>query len=174
MLLPVLLMAVVTGVRVCAAGPVAAQSAKPDFAGAWVFDPDATRANADVAGMNGLALFTETFTAEMSDAAFTMHVDLGPMVVHAAYKLDGSVSKNMSPPGMAGQPDIEVTSRARWEGRTLVIASTSASPGPNGPVTVTSTRKFWLDDKGRLVIERVGEPKPMVPSSRSVYRRAAK
>lgn len=157
-----------------ATGVTRAQPAHPNFAGVWVFDPDATRANADAAKMNGLALFTEKFTTEMTAAAFTMHVDLGPMVVHATYKLDGAVSKNMSPPGMTGQPDIEVTSHAKWEGRTLVVTSTSASPSANGPVTVTSTRKFWLDDAGRLVIERVGEPKPMVPPSRSVYRRAAK
>ena len=156
------------------AGVARAQTAPPNFAGAWVFDPDATRVNADAAKMNGLALFTEKFTTEMTAGAFTMHVDLGPMVVHATYKLDGSVSKNMSPPGMPGQPDIEVTSRATWQGKTLVVTSTSASPSANGPVTVTSTRKFWLDDKGRLVIERVGEPKPMVPPSRSVYRRATK
>ena len=128
------------------AGVARAQTAPPNFAGAWVFDPDATRVNADAAKMNGLALFTEKFTTEMTAAAFTMHVDLGPMVVHATYKLDGSVSKNMSPPGMPGQPDIEVTSRATWQGKTLVVTSTSASPSANGPVTVTSIRKFWLDD----------------------------
>ena len=106
----------------------------------------------DVAGAAGDALFTEKFTTEMTAGAFTMHVDLGPMVVHATYKLDGSVSKNMSPPGMPGQPDIEVTSRATWQGKTLVVTSTSASPSANGPVTVTSTRKFWLDDKGRIMV----------------------
>ena len=34
---------------------------------------------------------------------------------------------------------------------------------------VKSTRKLWLDDKGRVVIERTGTPRNMVPPSRSVY-----
>ncbi len=148
-----------------------ASAAKPNFGGAWVFDADATKVNADAAKMNGLALFTETFTAEQDAKAFTMHVDLGPMVVTAVYKLDGSVSKNTSPPSVPNAPPIEVTSYATWEGKTLVITSTSASPSANGPVEVKSTRKLWLDAKGRVVIERTGTPRNMVPPSRSVYSR---
>ena len=155
------------------AGVARAQTAPPNFAGAWVFDPDATRVNADAAKMNGLALFTEKFTTEMTAAAFTMHVDLGPMVVHATYKLDGSVSKNMSPPSMPGQPEIEVTSNATWEGNTLVVTSVSASPSANGPVEVKSTRKLSLDAQGRLVVERFGTPANMVPTTRSVYKKKA-
>lgn len=145
-------------------------AAKANFAGSWVFDPDATKVNADAAKMNGIALFLEKFDALQDDKVFTMKVDLGPMVVTAIYKLDGSPSKNMSPPSQPNQPPIEVTSIAKWEAGALVIRSTSTSPGADGkPVEVKSTRKLWLDDKGRLLIERVGTPKNMVPSSRSVY-----
>ena len=79
-------------------------AARPNFGGAWVFDPDATKISADAVQMNGLALFTETFTAEQDEKAFTMHVDLGPVIVTAIYKLDGSVSKNMSPPSVPMPP----------------------------------------------------------------------
>ncbi len=146
-------------------------AAKPNFSGNWVFDPDATKASADAVKTNGLALFTEKFVGEQDDKAFTMKVDLGPMIVTAVYNLDGSVSKNISPPGMPGAAPIEVTSYAKWEGATLAITSTSSSPSANGPVEVKSTRKLWLDRQGRLVIERTGTPRNMVPPSRSVYTR---
>lgn len=145
--------------------------ANPDFAGTWVFDPDATKANAEAAKMNGLALFMEQFVAEQDAKAFTMKVDLGQMLVTAIYNLDGSVSKNMSPPGTPGGAPIEVVSNAKWDKGTLVITSTSSSPSNKGPVTVKSTRKLWLDNKGRLIVERVGTPTTMVASSRSVYVR---
>ncbi len=146
-------------------------AAKPNFSGNWVFDPDATKANADAVKMNGLALFTEKFVGEQDDKTFTMKVDLGPMIVTAVYNLDGSVSKNMSPPAVAGAAPIEVTAYAKWEGATLAITSTSVSPSANGPVEVKSTRKLWLDRQGRLVIERTGTPAGSVMSSRSVYTR---
>lgn len=155
-----------TAVSACAQGPT-----RPSFAGTWVFDPEATKAAADAAKVNGLALFMEQFQAEQDAKAFTMKVDLGPMVVTAIYKLDGSVSKNMSPPSMPGQPEIEVTSNATWEGNTLVVTSVSASPSANGPVEVKSTRKLSLDAQGRLVVERFGTPANMVPTTRSVYKK---
>lgn len=157
---------------------VSAQSAKPsatkpNFGGTWVFDADATKASADAAKMNGLPLFADTFVAEQDAKAFTMKVDLGQMVVTAIYNLDGSTSKNMSPPSVPGGAPIEVTSRARWNGAKLVVTSSSSSPGANGPVEVKSTRTLWFDAKGRLVIERFGTPRNMVPTSRSVYKKKA-
>ncbi len=163
------------GLRAQTARPAVTKPAvaKPNFGGTWVFDVEATRASANAAKMNGLALFMETFTAEQDAKAFTMKVDLGQVLVTAVYNLDGSVSKNMSPPGMPGAPPIEVTSNAKWVGATLVISSTSSSPSANGPVEVKSTRKLWLDAKGRMVVERSGTPRNMVQSSRSVYKRKA-
>ena len=148
---------------------VACAPARPNFAGTWVFDPEATKAAADAAKVNGLALFLEQFDAEQTADAYTMKVNLGPMIVTAIYKLDGSDSKNVSPPATPGQPEIEVHSRAQWDGAALVVTSTSTSPGENGPIEVKSTRKFSLDPKGRLLIERSGTPAAMVPTTRSVY-----
>jgi hypothetical protein len=148
--------------------------AKPNFAGTWDFDVEATKASAAEAKMDGLALFMEHFTAEQDAKAFTMKVDLGQMTVTAAYKLDGSVSKNMSPAGVPGADPIEVTSNATWDGNTLVVTSTSSSASAGGPVEVKSTRKMWLDEKGRLVIERFGTPDTLVRHTRSVYTQAKK
>jgi hypothetical protein len=36
---------------------------------------------------------------------------------------------------------------------------------------VVSIRTIWLDEKGRLVIDRDGTPAPVVPSTRSVYKK---
>ena len=144
---------------------------RPNFAGTWTFDPEATKAAADAAKVNGLALFLEQFEATQTADAYTMKVNLGPVLVTAVYKLDGSDSKNVSPPATPGQPEIEVHSRAQWDGATLVVASTSTSPGENGPVEVKSTRKFSLDPQGRLLVERTGTPSALVPTTRSVYVR---
>lgn len=143
----------------------------PNFAGTWVFDPAATKVVADEAKVSGLALFMEQFQAEQDAKAFTMKVDLGPYVVTAIYKLDGTVSKNVSPPSTPGQPEIEVLSNATWEGHTLVVTSTSSSPSATGPIEVKSTRKLSLDAQGRLVVERFGTPANMVPTTRSVYKK---
>ena len=145
---------------------------KPNFSGTWNIDVEATKASAIAANMDGLALFMETFSAQQDAKVFSMKVELGPTVVNAAYKLDGSVSKNMSPPGAPDAPPIEVVSNAAWDGSTLVITSTSSSPSANGPVEVKSTRKLWLDAEGRLVIERTGTPITMVRPTRSVYKKA--
>lgn len=166
-------LALTAGLCAQAAKPASAKPAamRPNFGGTWIFDVEATKASANAAKMNGLALFMEAFDAEQDAKALTMKVNLGQMLVTAVYNLDGSVSKNMSPPGMPGAPPIEVTSNARWNGATLVITSTSSSPSANGPVEVKSTRKLWLDAKGRMVVERSGTPRNMVPSSRSVYKK---
>lgn len=81
------------------------------------------------------------------------------------------VSRNASPPNLPGGAPIDVNSRSKWDNNRLIITSTSQSPGANGPVIVASTRTMWLDEQGRLVIERTGTPRELVPSSRSVYRK---
>jgi len=158
------------GVGVCLlAGSIVADGrALPNFSGTWVFDTDATVASTagDKVVLSG-PIFGDLFIAEQTVQALTLRIAAGPLRVTAVYKLDGSASKNESP----GNPPIEVTSRARWDGERLVVASHSESPGATGPVAVDSTRTIWLNDKGQLVIDRSGTPKDMVPSSRSVYRK---
>lgn len=140
-------------------------TAYPDLSGTWVFDADATIAEAKASMVLSGPIFGDEFVAAQTAEALTLKISAGPLRVTAVYALDGSPSKNMSP----GAPPIDVTSRARWDGDRLVITSHSESPGPSGPVPVDSTRTVWLDGKGRMLIDRSGTPKDMVPSSRSVY-----
>lgn len=150
-------------VAACAPAPVA------NFAGTWTFDPAATQTSATEAKMQPVAIFSTAFTAEQTAAALTLHITLGPSTVDATYKLDGSPSKNVSPPAVQNGQPIEVTSTAKWDGDRLSITSTSQSPSASGPVDVKSVRTMWLDANGRLVIERTGTPTIVVASSRSVY-----
>lgn len=147
----------------CAPVPVA------NFAGTWTFDPAATQASATEAKMQPVAIFSTAFTAEQTAKALTLHITLGATTVDATYALDGSPSKNVSPPAVQNGQPIEVTSTVKWEGEHLLITSTSQSPSASGPVDVKSVRAMWLDASGRLVIERTGTPVTVVASSRSVY-----
>ena len=149
----------------------AQESAHADFSGSWQFDASTTTENAKAAKMVAGPIFGDSFVAEQTAAALTLKISAGPLRVAAVYALDGSVSKNLSPGGAPGAPDIEVTSRATWDGGRLVIASTSQSDTNAGPVVVDSVRIMWLDAEGRLVIQRTGTPMSLVPSSRSVYKK---
>ena len=159
----------VLGLALLTIAAAAQTPAKPDFSGTWAFDQAATLENARVAQMQGGPIFGDAFIAAQTAAALTLNISAGTLRVTAVYALDGSASKNASPASAPGAATIEVTSRARWDADHLVITSNSQSPGPAGPVTVESTRTMWLDANGRLVIERTGTPREMVPASRSVY-----
>jgi hypothetical protein len=68
----------------------------------------------------------------------------GGMMGEMVDKLDGSESTNA---GMRG----ETKSKAKVEGSTIVIDSTSSFEGPNGAMTITS-KEVWSMDGGSLVI----------------------
>lgn len=148
---------------------LAQEPARTDFSGVWQFDAPATTENAKAAKMVAGPIFGDSFVAEQTAAALTLKISAGPLRVAAVYALDGSVSKNLSPGGAPSAPDIEVRSRATWDGGRLVITSTSQSDTKSGPVVLDSVRTMWLDAAGRLVIQRTGTPVSLVPSSRSVY-----
>lgn len=145
--------------------------ASTDFSGTWVFDQTATAENAIFAKMQPGPIFGDSFVAEQSATTLTLRISAGTLQVVAVYALDGSASRNTSPPAIQNTQPIEVTSHAKWHAGRLIITSNSQSPSANGPVVVDSTRTMWLDAAGRLVIERTGTPKTMVPSSRSVYKK---
>jgi len=162
---------IVLGALLLSVAASAQTKAGPDFAGTWVFDQAATLANATAARMQPGPIFGESFVAEQSAATLTLRISAGTLQVVAVYALDGSVSKNVSPPAIQNAPAIEVISHAKWDAGRLIITSNSQSPSANGPVVVDSTRTMWLDATGRLVIERTGTPRTMVPPSRSVYKK---
>lgn len=154
---------------------VSGQPTHPDFSGRWVIDQAATIEAAKAGNLNGTIIFGESFVATQTDKSIKLDISAGGLAVTAVYALDGSESRNTSPPNVAGGAPIVVTATAKWDGNKLVIASTSQSPGGarrgdlDGLITVKSTRTMWIDDKGRLVIERVGTPTTVVPPSTSVY-----
>ena len=150
---------------------------RPNFSGTWVFDEPATGAVATVE-RKGSAIFGESFVAAADATTLTLDITIarGTPPVKAVYALDGTATNNVSPPQMPGGAPIIVTATAKWVGDKLVIESKSQQPGGRGPdapkvVDVVSTRTMWLDKNGNLVIDRDGTPKPVVPSTRSVYKK---
>ncbi len=137
----------------------------PDFSGRWTFDREKTM-RPDAEGRVVLAaMLGDEFVALQDASSLRLRILVGGETVVAVYDLTGAASENVSP------GDIKVTSRARWEGRKLVIESTSESSETGRLVTVRTRRVIWIDDAGDLIIERSGTPVTQVTASRSVYRR---
>jgi hypothetical protein len=142
--------------------------ARPDFSGTWVFDA-ARSGTADANGRVTIArLLGDEVVITENERAITFAISIGGDHVTATYALDGSASTNMSPDG-PGRPDVAVVSRARWDGDTLVITSTSTSTVDGVPITIVSKRVFSIDKTGSLVLDRSGTPASEVPTSRSYY-----
>ena len=150
----------------------------PNFSGTWTFDEPATGEVATVQ-RKGSAIFGESFVATADAKTLTLDITIakGTPPVTAVYALDGTATKNVSPPQMPGGAPIIVTATAKWLGDKLVIESKSQQPGGRGPdapkvVDVVSTRTMWIDSTGqRMVIDRDGTPPQVVPSTRSVYHK---
>jgi hypothetical protein len=110
------------------------------------------------------------FTAKQDDKVLTLTIEAYGRTVVAAYNLDGSDSKLMSPMG-PGQPDEAIVSHATWEGDRLVIKTTTIETADGKPVEMTTRRVMWIDSRGELLLERTGTPPSMVTPSTSAYRR---
>lgn len=151
---------------------------RPDFSGTWIYDAAATDAVA-TPDRAATAIFGLSFVARQDAKALAFDITVAPNtpVVQASYSLDGTPTKNVSPPQTIGAAPIVVTATAKWIDDKLTIESRSQQPGGRGRgapavVDVVSTRTIWLDSTGqRLVIDRDGTPKQVVASTRSVYVR---
>ena len=160
---------VVLALAVCVAGftvrPASAQ-AKPDFSGTWTFD----QAKSAQPGPDGkivvAAMLGDECVVKQDATTLSLAIKFGGGLVNAAYKLDGSESRNMSP-SPAGE--VPVISHASWDGGKLVILSTSTQADG---VTVATRRVLWIDADGSLIIDRTGTPASVVTPSRSVYRKS--
>ena len=135
-----------------------------DLSGSWKFDgPKSMR----VPGPDGrvvlAAMLGDQFVATQDRASLTLVITSAGQSFTARYKLDGSDSINVSP------GEIRVTSRAAWDGKRLVIRSTSESAEQGVRMRVETRRVIWLDEAGDLIIERTGTPASAVTPSRSVY-----
>lgn len=137
---------------------------RPDFSGSWKFDRTKSLQQPGPDGRVVLAaMLGEEFDARQDTSTLRLTIKAGGQTVTATYKLDGTESLNMSP------GDIPVTSRAGWEGDTLVISSRSRAEEKGVVVTIQTRRVLWLDKSGDLIIERTGTPAASVTPSRSVY-----
>ena len=97
--------------------------------------------------------------------------DLQPPLTFT-YPLDGSVGGNTV---MMGRGEQTESSRARWNGQTLIIVTTFhiADRGAGRPFTAELTRKLWLESPTTLVVEvtRAGVLGGPASTTRSVYRK---
>ena len=103
--------------------------------------------------------------------AFFSRYDLQPPLTFT-YPLDGSVGRNTVSMGRGEQ--IE-SSRAQWNGQTLIIVTTFevADRRAGQPFTAEMTRKLWLESPTTLMVEvtRAGVLGGPASTTRSVYRK---
>jgi hypothetical protein len=143
-------------------------AARPDFSGEWTLD---TR---PVPGAKGAqaAMLGSSFVATQDAKVLTLKITANGRLFTAAYNLDGSASKIVSP--TPGQPDEVIISHATWEGDRLVIKTVTTETQDGKPYQMETRRVMWIDSRGVLLLERSGTPVDVVPTSTSAYRRAKK
>jgi len=137
---------------------------RPDFSGTWIHD-----SKASTAGPLGVAaMLGSRFTAKQDAKTLTLDISspIGP--VHAVYNLDGSPSKIVMP----GEPGETIVSLAAWEADRLVITTKSEEILDGKTVEMVTRRVISIGADGSLTLERSGTPASLVPTSKSVYRKA--
>ncbi|MBA2305728.1 MAG: hypothetical protein H0W08_24275 [Acidobacteria bacterium] len=142
-----------------------ASQTRPDLSGTWAFDQQKTMQPGPDGRIVLAAMLGDQFVALQTTTSLTLRIKFQGEIVVAIYDLTGADSENLSP------GDIRVTSRASWQGKKLVIDSTSQGMDNGQALTIASKRVIWIDQAGDLIIERSGTPASVVTPSRSVYRR---
>jgi hypothetical protein len=177
-------LAMVAGLTLALPFVLAAQP-PADFSGRWTMDapvvattaavpgtPAAAAAPGDMGSGWGSAL-TITHQPQGLTVEYTVfdRYDLQPPLTFT-YPLDGSEGRNVV---MMGRGEQIETSKAEWQGQTLVITTRlrviERSAGP--PFTAEATRKLWLESPTTLVVEvtRAGVLGGPPSTTRSVYRK---
>ena len=140
---------------------------RPDFSGTWTHD-----SKASTAGPLGVAaMLGSRFTAKQDAKTLTLDISSPVGPVHAVYNLDGSPSKIVMP-GAAGEPGEMIVSLAAWEADRLVITTKSEETLDGRTVEMVTRRVISIGADGSLTLERSGTPASLVPTSKSVYRKA--
>ncbi|OLC44399.1 MAG: hypothetical protein AUH43_18795 [Acidobacteria bacterium 13_1_40CM_65_14] len=146
----------------------ATMSAQPpaDFSGRWTLDAPAIWGSTITIGQD-----TKRLNVEYT--IFSRY-DLQPPLTFT-YPLDGSVGRNTV---MMGRGEQIESSRAQWNGQTLIIITTfditeHVLRGAGKPFTAELTRKLWLESPTTLVVEvtRAGVLGGPASTTRSVYRK---
>lgn len=169
------------------AGLPATLSAQPpaDFSGRWTLDtpaiasppaapgaPAAAPAPGDMGSGWGSAItIAQDATRLTVEYTFFGRYDGMPPLTFT-YPLDGSVARNTA---MMGRGEQVESSRAQWNGQTLIITTTFhiADRGAGAPLTAELTRRLWLESATTLVVEvaRAGVLGGSASTTRSVYRK---
>jgi hypothetical protein len=140
------------------AGNATAQ-AKPNFAGSWTLNTEKSDpmgggpgggGGGAGRGMGGAAPLAITQTDDKLVIEIKAET---PRTL--TYALDGKESVN---PGMRG---AETKSKARWEGESLIIESTTAMSTPNGDVTITAKEVRTVSADGKMMTVVTTSQSPM-------------
>jgi hypothetical protein len=142
---------------------------RPDFSGEWTLD---IRPIPGAKGGQG-AMLGQSFVATQDAKVLTLKITNNGRLFTAAYNLDGSDSKIVSPTG-PGQPDEVIISHATWEGDRLVIKTVTTETQDGKPYQMATRRVMWIDSRGVLLLERSGTPIEVVQTSTSAYTRVKK
>ena len=164
-----------------------APSAQPpaDFSGRWTLDapvvattaavpgtPAAAAAPGDMGSGWGPAITIAQQANQLSvQYVFFSRYDLMPPLTFT-YALDGSERRNVV---MMGRGEQVESSRARWNGTTLIITTTYqvADRGAPRPFTAELTRELSLESPATLVVQvtRAGVLGGPPTTTRSIYRK---
>jgi hypothetical protein len=157
-----------------------------DFSGRWTLDAPAIATTPAVPGTPAAAAapgdmgsgWGSTITiaqdAKRLSVEYTVfsRYDLQPPLTFA-YPIDGSEGRNTV---MMGRGEQIESSRARWDGQTLVIVTTLqvADRGAGRAFTAELTRRLWLESPTTMVVEvtRAGVLGGPASTTRSVYKKA--
>jgi hypothetical protein len=157
----------------------------PDFSGTWTLEAPAIATTPAVPGTPAAAAapgdmgsgWGPTITIAQDPARLSVEYtvfsryDLQPPLTFQ-YPLDGSEGRNAV---MMGRGEQIERSRARWDGRTLVITTTFhvAERGVAQPFTAEVTRRLSLESPATLVVDvtRAGVLGGPATTTRAVYRK---
>ena len=156
-----------------------------DFSGRWTLDapaiattpavpgtPAAAAAPGDQGSGWGTALTIVQDAERLSvEYTFFSRYDLQPPLKYT-YPLNGAEGRNIVVMGRGEQVE---SSRARWDGQTLIITTTYhvTDRGAGKPFTAEVTRKLWLESPTTMIVEvtRGGVLGGPPSTTRSVYRK---
>jgi hypothetical protein len=157
-----------------------------DFSGRWTLDAPAIALTPAVPGTPAAAArpgdmgsgwgspitIAQDATRLSVEYSVFSRYDLQPPLTFT-YALDGSEARNSV---MLGRGEQVESSRARWDGETLVIVTTYRvdDRGAGKPFTAELTRRLWLESPATLVVEvtRAGVLGGRASTTRAVYRKS--
>jgi hypothetical protein len=141
MTMPVVMLVLAIGVHAAA-----------DFSGQWTADPPPANTAGDMgSGWGSPITISQDERQLVVEQALFSRYDLQP-AVRTVYVLDGSESRNAVMTGHATQVRV---SRARWDGDSLIIATSypAVDPGTGKAFTIEVSQRLTLESAGVLIIE---------------------